>query len=477
MKLQFKYPAEKMSFILAFYFSFLLSYIQADAQTIVINNNTTTCNIKTEQGENIQIEHEGTIILSNDDKSITDISEGGFFKVKKTTFGNKREIFIRKRGGKLQYEYSEGGREKDFEPDGKAWLADILPDLVRSTGIGAESRIERFYSKSGTKGVLNEIGNLKNDHVKAEYYKLLLKKDIKESEIPSVITNISENLKSDFYTYEVYKVNSTKLLANKNNLTNFFTAIGSIKSDFYKAELVKIAFDKDIPKGSSENALKLIRTINSDFYQYEVLNKLAGNTLSHEEYIYLFELLIPEIRSAYYKSEALNAFLKKNELTPATINTALKTLESINSDHYAATSLSVLIDHQSLNDKSFEIIFAALQKVKSDFYKAESMKKVIKDQRYTGSFDKFLEASAHIKSNEYRSTVYDYAIKHSKLTDEQMVKLINDIKDISSDHYKTEILLRVCKSTESEKVKAAVRSTAKTINSTHYYGTVMKCIE
>jgi hypothetical protein len=63
------------------------------------------------------------------------------------TFGNKCELLVySNRTVHLSYEFYEGRKEIPFEPEGKEWLADVLLDVVRSTGIDAEGLTTRVNS-------------------------------------------------------------------------------------------------------------------------------------------------------------------------------------------------------------------------------------------------------------------------------------------------------------------------------------------
>ena len=136
--------------------AFLLSPAETFAQRTVMKGNFRTTNddgsrtITIKNGnKDFRIEYEGDITISDDDKEIVSISRNGYIEIRKTRFGKRRRLFIESEGGKLIHRYYIGSREVDFNPDGKNWLAEILPDIVRSTTIAAESRVDRFYKKGG----------------------------------------------------------------------------------------------------------------------------------------------------------------------------------------------------------------------------------------------------------------------------------------------------------------------------------------
>ena len=53
------------------------------------------------------------------------------------------------RDGMVRYEYSENGREAHWDTDARQWLAALLPEVFRSTGINAEERVERIFRAAG----------------------------------------------------------------------------------------------------------------------------------------------------------------------------------------------------------------------------------------------------------------------------------------------------------------------------------------
>ena len=75
------------------------------------------------KGNEFNIEYEGEFTLSDDDKDIVAVSNGGFIEIKKSSFGNRRRIVIESdSNGKLIKRYYVGGSQKNYNPDGKNGL-------------------------------------------------------------------------------------------------------------------------------------------------------------------------------------------------------------------------------------------------------------------------------------------------------------------------------------------------------------------
>src|SRR5436190_13334439 len=120
------------------------------------------------------VETRGKIELTDDDKDVKSMSPDGYLEITKTVFGSKRTIVIEPQGNDLKRQYYESRTPVAFEPEGRKWLSEVLPEIVRSTTIGAESRVNRFYRQGGSKGVLEEIGRMESDYVKVHYANLLM---------------------------------------------------------------------------------------------------------------------------------------------------------------------------------------------------------------------------------------------------------------------------------------------------------------
>ena len=170
-----------------------ITYTKDGSRSITIKNSR----------QNFKIEYEGDITLSDDDKDITAISRNGYIEIRKTRFGKRRRLFIESEGGKLVHRYYVGSREVNYLPDGKNWLAEVLPEIVRSTIIAAESRVDRFYKKGGAKEVMYEVEAMDSDYVQAHYVKLLLKKRLSNSELVNVIRTIGDEIDSDYYLSQI----------------------------------------------------------------------------------------------------------------------------------------------------------------------------------------------------------------------------------------------------------------------------------
>ena len=75
--------------------------------------------------------------------------------------------------GNLTRTYSVGWSTKPMDDEGRVWLARVLPQLIRDSGIGAGPRVARILRQGGPQAVLAEIGRIHSDGSKRVYLEQL----------------------------------------------------------------------------------------------------------------------------------------------------------------------------------------------------------------------------------------------------------------------------------------------------------------
>ena len=83
-----------------------------------------------------------------------------------------------------------------------------MPEILRSTIIGAESRVDRFYKKGGANDVLDEIKKMESDYVQSAYFKLLLKKPLSSKEVTNTLKTVGKVISSDHYLANILRKKS-----------------------------------------------------------------------------------------------------------------------------------------------------------------------------------------------------------------------------------------------------------------------------
>ncbi|MEP2770997.1 MAG: hypothetical protein ABJH05_02535 [Fulvivirga sp.] len=453
-------------------------------ERIVITKNNNTWKHTSKSGlSSFNIEYKGKIEVTDDDKDIKSISPGGYLEISKTTFGSKREILVEAAsGGSLRREYYEGRTKTEWEPAGRKWLAEILPEIVRSTGIAAESRVDRFFKQGGVDAVINEIGRLDGNYVVAIYGKLLLAKDgLSNNDLKKAIEGISNELDSDYYLAEILKDNASRFLKNDATADVYFEAATKIGSDYYATVVLKEALDSYKPSASSlAKIMEASKSIGSDYYQASLLTRvLELDDLDGELLAEVIETT-KDVSSDYYQSQILSKALDKKGLSSSSYNSLIVAVSDVSSDYYMASVFSKLAENKLDEDVIVKMIDLVDEKLSSDHYASVVLSKLMQNQDLSSrSVEKIANAITGLGSSHYASSAIKSISKNDNLSKESLISIIKAIGNISSDYYTASALESIAPLVKrsDESVKDAYRAAAKSINSDTYYGRAMRAID
>jgi hypothetical protein len=427
------------------------------------------------------VEYRGTVEVTDDDKDIKSLSDDGYVEISKTVFGSKRGIIIESLGGgKIKKEYYEGRSKIDWEPKGREWLNEILPTIVRSTGLGAEGRINRYYTKGGVPAVMSEIGRLEGDYVRSQYGKLLFKKEIPNAELPSVITGLAEEIDSDYYLSTLFKDNIEKLLSTNEAADAFFKGSAKISSDYYKSVVLKEALNKySTSPAQAKIILQSAKGISSGYYLHTVLIALLDQKVVKEDALNEMVVVSKEIDSDYYRSVVLSRALKLKGISKATMKNVADALSDMNSDYYQSTVFKNMADHE-MDEATQSQIFEMIGSMSSAYYASVSLKELLKTQKLSEkSFAELVAAAGKLNSANYAADVLG-GTSGVTLTKSQLIEVCKASSNIDSDYYMSTVLIAIApqiRTLNDNEVKDAYRQAAKQIDSETYFGRAIRAIE
>lgn len=453
---------------------------QTESTSVYASRGESKTTYRSSDGLNsFNVEIRGTIEVSDDDRDIKSMSHDGYFEVTKTSFGSRRSIKITREGSVLIKRYYEGRTEVDFDPEGRKWLAEILPEVVRTTTIAAESRVNRFYSKGGTLAVLAEIEVIKSDYVKSHYARLLMKKPVAEKDYATIVTKITGNMSSDHYLTEFMKGNMDKFMRNKEAAEAVFVATNKMGSDHYKTEILKEALQTQPASFESiKVALSSASKISSDHYKTEVLTSLMRQDNLNDAILAEIINTSKSIQSDHYRTVVLTKALERN-LSATSYQRAVESVKDINSDHYKTQVINSMLS-KNMDEKVLNEMLPVLSTVESDHYRTEILTRMIDKQKFSdATFKQLVDYSVEMESDHYKTQVLKNALKGSDISEGNVIAIINGAKSINSDHYITEVLISTSSRVRigSDALKNAYRATAREINSETYYGRALKAIE
>jgi hypothetical protein len=428
------------------------------------------------------IECRGKIEVTDDDKDIKGISDDGYLEINKTVFGSKRTIIIESQGGgKIKKEYYEGRTKMDWETNGKAWLSEILPELVRSSTIGAEGRVNRFFKLGGATAVINEIGELSGDYTKGHYAKLLFTKNIPVADLPKVIDRIADEISSDYYLSTLLKDSMEKLMVSTESSDAYFRASEKVNSDYYRTVILKEALKKySASPAQVKTILRSAGGISSDYYQSVVLSTLLEQENVKEESLSELIIASKNIGSDYYRSQVLAGALKKQGISKTGVRNVLTSVADVASDYYKTNVFNDMAERTTMEpDLQISMIDLIQNSVSSSYYASISLIKMLKHQKLSSeSYKALVNAAGQLESATYAADVLRHCADRT-LSNDEMITTLKASTSIDSEYYLTTVLQALAPQVKAgdAAMKDAYRQAAKSIDSETYYGRTIREIE
>jgi SOS response regulatory protein OraA/RecX len=427
------------------------------------------------------VEMRGRIEVTEDDRDIKSMSPDGYLEITKTVFGSKRTLVISPQGSGLKREYYEGRTSIPYEPEGRKWLGEIMPELIRSTLIGAESRVARFYRQGGVGRVLTEISEIESDYVRYHYADFLLKvPGVTAKDYPVIINQLADLMDSDHYLTELLQNNLDKFLATKESANAVFNATKEMESDHYKTQVIKEALRQQqaSPEGI-KSILAASSQIDSDHYKTEVLTSLLRQPNLADATVAEMIVATNNIDSDHYRTIILNKALDYKGLSSASYQKVLESVRNIDSDHYKTEVLKNLLENKLPTEQVFTLVDLS-SSIDSDHYLTIVFTEALEHQDLSDdAFKRLIDRAAEVDSDHYASTILRAALELPNLNDAKVISIISAAAHIESDHYITEVLTASASRVRggSPAVRDAYRTTAKRISSETYYGRAMRAID
>jgi hypothetical protein len=414
------------------------------------DDNGTRFSYNNHNGSNAtELSYEGKIVFTEDERDIQSISPGGYLKYSKTTFGNTRSILIESgSNGALKRSYYVGKNEEPYEPEGRKWLTDVLPDLIATSGIGAEERVKRIYAKEGTNGVLRAVSKIESDYVKSIYFSYLLEvPSLSENDLKNILSQVTSSVSSDYEKGKLLRKVSGTYLKNDHISQQYIAAVSSMSSDYEKSQVFK-------------HVLK--------------------NTKLNDANTALVIQGVGKISSDYEKGQVVKSMLSDNKLTDNNLTQVLLVTNSISSDYEKAQVMKQLLGNQTLSSQNFKQVVKVSSDVSSDYEKGGIVAYLLSNpQLAEDNFTEVLKLISDISSNYEKGKAISNLLSKLKMNEARYNALFPVITEISSDHEKGQALTRVAKMIPKDNASlvASLKKAAKTLGSDYEYRRVMEAIE
>ncbi len=365
-------------------------------------------------GERLHVVSDGTVEFNAQENDVARLGRGAKLVIVQTRAGVTRKITMVPGANGFQRTYLVDGVARPFDADGKAWLAKVIPEIYRATGIDAEARVARLLGKGGVPQLLQEIAMLRSGHARAEYLGQLFLQAVPDAEQTAqalaqmnaiesdfekrralsialqqpridaanqvALLNIARDIGSDFDRAEWLVEASPKLPVQGANVSAWTQALLAFDSDFERKRTLQTLIEEGRPREQAMViALQALRGMGSDFETRSVLESAAkaGVTLVDADYF----KVVDAMSSDFEKREALLALIESKTPDVARSQRILNSVRGFGSDFERGQVLTALAAAMP-NDVALIEGYRAVARGMADFERGQAEKAL--DRFYRG---------------------------------------------------------------------------------------------
>ena len=413
---------------------------------VVKQNNESYTYKSSDTFTSFEVKSKGDIKITDDDRDVKSITPGGYLKIYKKTFGNKRALVIESNAsGQLDKQYFENKKELAFEPEGRKFMDDVLLDVIRSAGLDAENRAKRIYKKGGVDAVLDEIEEISSNSGKGRYFDYLLQQNnLATTDLIDIIEEATEEISSSSTKGSLFRKYSKLYLGNEQS---------------------GVAYLKNLSK------------LSSNTERGSVLRAVIPQIPHSEEVTYTFFDCVDKLSSSSEKGSVMRAFLEKRQLSS---NVRIRLFESVGKVSSSSESGSILrrsIDLVNNNEGVYSTFFDITEKISSSSEKGSVLRKVATSENVgEPAIIKLLEVAQTISSNSEKGSVLRTVAGKSRLSERTWIELLEVTSTLSSSSEKGSVLMKIREGMPSnnESLRQAFMNSAESLTSDSEFRRVTK---
>lgn len=293
-----------------------------------------------EDGVSLLVQQRGKIGFNAAETDVVSLAAGARLQIKETRDGVTRGILFHGVDGRIVRDYRVDGDEAPLDAAGRAWLAKVLPRVLRESGVDAEARGKRFLARGGAEALLAEIALIGSDYSARRYLQVLF----------------GETALDDA------------------QLKRALALAAGIGSDFEMRQALTTAFDgQKLTPAHQAQVLDATQDIGSDFELAELLSHFAETQPVQGEALPAWQRALATIGSDFEHRRVLEALIERGQDTPGAVRVALESASGIGSDFELRQVLEKAAPGTRKDPAVLSAWLVAAETVGSDFEHREAL--------------------------------------------------------------------------------------------------------
>lgn len=291
----------------------------------------------------------GEVTFNERDDDIATLSDGGSASFGETQAGSKRRIDYAGRGGRIEQHYFVDDREQPIDAAARAWIAGLIPVVIRETALDAAARVKRLHASGGIGAVLDEIARIDSGYARGVYLKeLAALGKLTPAEVTRVL-NLIDGIDSDFERRNALAALAAAEPLDAAQQTRVIEQAARMESDYERTELLVGLLPKLAPEAAVRAAwLRAVSATQSD----------------------------------YEHRRALSALLEAGHYDDATLAEVIGAAKSIHSDYERRTLLIAAVRRIDDAERIAPAYTAAVADIGSDYERREALLALIRAPKF-----------------------------------------------------------------------------------------------
>jgi hypothetical protein len=340
-----------------------------------IDNNDHDWTVRIRQGDcRLAIDIEGDVRFDEAESTVVHVSRGGRFRVAEERDGSERELLARPGDDGLRITYELDGSERPFDAEGRAWLARLLPEVFRSTGLDAEGRVRRILQRGGVPALFAETRKIRSDHVQRIYLTELLEQGKPtEAQVREAAELGARDIDSD---YDLAELLVAALAEHRSEVVvgpRFADACAAIESDYDLRRVLSEVIARARTNAPGEEALRCVRRIESDYDTAEVLVAAAQRWPPGRELPASYFVAAREMGSDYDRRRVLQAVTGRRPAPPADLGRVLAVADAFTSSYDCAELLVSVAEASPLDGELASAYRTVARGIASEYDRQRSL--------------------------------------------------------------------------------------------------------
>ncbi|MBY0496164.1 MAG: M56 family metallopeptidase [Cyanobacteria bacterium] len=369
--------------------------------------------------ERISVKWNGAFRLSDDEKDISWMEDGATLTIADGVIF-RSQVVLRGVDGRIERTFSKNGTRRDYEPEGRLFLAAAIDKLITRSGMFAKERVAKYLKQGGPDAVMAQIARLGDSSYthRIYYTELARQAELSDSLLSRILQRVTTEITSNYDKATLFTTILKQPSINDAHRAQIARAAKTISSNYDKRRTLTAVMEVT-PLTSSVAAavLDAAGTIDSNYDRAQVLTEVVergGVTAANAG---TFTALVQSMSSSYDKRRVFTALAASVNVAKEALGEAIKATSSISSSYDQSETLIKLIGKGGLTDNSADAFFQSASQISSPHDLSRTLRTVVDQPSVSPRLlEGVLRTAMKISSSHDRANLLEAVASRHKVT-------------------------------------------------------------